>query len=99
MPILSDELTARTRELEEQVYASRMDLERDGVFGYVHSYKNTITSFHRLDRDLRHFLDKRDTEEANRILAEMKELYSQVETEHKSAVNSLSTLSVTASSQ
>jgi hypothetical protein len=95
MSTLSDEFAARTRELEEQLYASRMDLERDGVFGFVHSYKNTIVSFHRLDRDLRHFLDKGDTEEANKVLAEMKELYSQIESEYKTAVNSLSSLSIT----
>jgi len=90
MLILSDELSARVYELEERLFASRMDLEHDNVFDNVHEYKNTIMTFHKLDRDLQHFHDKNDTDEIGKIIADMKAVYSKAEADHKDAIEKLS---------
>jgi hypothetical protein len=92
LPILSDELASRVYELEERLFASRMDLERDEVFDYVHDYKNTIMGFHRLDRDLQHFYEKNEVDETDKIVADMKILFSRAETDHKLAIEKLSTI-------
>ena len=93
---LSDEFTKRASELEEKLFAHRIDLERDDLFAIVHRYKNTIMSFHKLDRDLQHFHSLNDMDEVSNLLAQMKNLYTKVEKEHKSAINKLSTSKRTA---
>jgi len=92
IPTLSDELGLRVYELEEKVYANRMDLERDGIFDDVHEYKNTIMSFHRLDKDLRHFYEINDDDEINNIISDMRILYSKVESDYHISVDKLSKL-------
>jgi len=90
--ILSDELEARTRELEESVYASRLDLERDGAFVITHTHKNLAMTFARLSKDLMYYFERQDTEQANRVLAETKEFYTQIEKQHKPVIDVLSKL-------
>jgi hypothetical protein len=44
---LVEELRARARELEDDVFRFRIDLEADHVFGIVHRYKNMVIQFGR----------------------------------------------------
>jgi|SRR5258707_6492383 len=47
MPALSQELQARSKELEDLVFRFRIDLEADQVFIPIHRYKNLIQLFSR----------------------------------------------------
>ena len=60
--VLFDELRARTRELDNNLYAYRIDLERDNIFVPVHTDKNAARTFTRLveDRDQCSSRGKRD---------------------------------------
>jgi len=92
VPILTDELIVQMNELEDKLFANRMDLERDGVFDSIHTYKNTVTIFIRINKDLGYYLSRQDTGEANRVFSEMASVYFQIEEQHKPLIISLSKL-------
>jgi hypothetical protein len=89
-PILMTEFAARTKELEDSLYIHRLDLERDGVFLPLHTYKNTAKTFTRLLEDRDHYLHHREKSEAQAVSEELRRLYLEIEKQHKPTIELLS---------
>lgn len=89
---LVDELGARVRELEDSLYAFRIDLERDGVFSSVHTYKNTVKTLNMLLSDLSFFQNRGQDQEAREVAGKIRSLYDEIEVQHRSIIEGLSTL-------
>lgn len=92
--VFCDEFGARALELEESVYNNRLDLERDGAFVIAHTYKNLVMTFARLSKDLIYQIERQDSEQADRVLDEVKEYFDQIEEQHKLVIDVLSKLTV-----
>lgn len=80
--------------MEESVYNNRLDLERDGAFVIAHTYKNLVMTFARLSKDLIYQIERQDSEQADRVLDEVKEYFDQIEEQHKLVIDVLSKLTV-----
>jgi hypothetical protein len=89
-PVLVDEFAARTGELENSLYVYRMDLERDGIFLPIHTFKNKAKAFNRLLEDRDHYQSREEQDEVSRISTELRSLYAEIERQHKPVIESLS---------
>ena len=88
--VLASELRARTRELENGLYSSRFDLERDGFFYPVHTYKNLAINFNGLVADRDYYYSRGDKEQTNETSARLADLYPEIDNQHKCIAESLS---------
>lgn len=87
---LVEELQVRTRELEDCLYKFRIDLERDGIFGPVHAYKNVLKAFNLAVQDAVFYGSQADDEErAQQTVAQVSSLYANLETLHKPIIGKL----------
>ena len=85
--VVSDEMATKAKELEDELYRCRMDLERDNVFVPIHTYKNALKTFIQLydeygycqGNDGRHDLYER-----------INELYKEIEILYKSIIKIIS---------
>lgn len=91
-PIVISEFAARTKELEDRLYAYRLDLERDGVFLPLHTYKNTVKTFRRLLEDRDHYEILGDKSKTQMVSNELNSLYVEIEKQHKPLIESLSVI-------
>jgi hypothetical protein len=91
-PVLFDELRARARELENNLYAYRMDLERDSIFIPVHTYKNAARTFNRMAEDRNHYLSRGEIELAHEVYGQMCSLFAEIESQHKPIIERLSSI-------
>jgi hypothetical protein len=82
--ILFNEFYARALDLEEIVYTSKFDLERDNIFDLIHSYKNKIYLFSGLSKDLIHLIN--NIEEAGKVFDQIKKTYSEIENEYNTVI-------------
>lgn len=89
-PVIISEFSARTSELENNLYKFRMDLERDTVFILVHTFKNTAKTFNRLLDDREHYLTAVDEKKANEIGNELLEVFSEIEKQYHPIIDKLS---------
>jgi hypothetical protein len=91
-PVLFDELRARARELENNLYAYRMDLERDSIFIPVHTFKNAARTFNRMVEDRNHYLSRGEKEQAHEVYAQICSLFTEIESQHKPIIERLSSI-------
>lgn len=90
-PAFAEELEARSTELEDCLYRYRLDLERDKVFGPIHTYKNLLKAFNLALKDVM-FYQSKETER-ERMQQEVKQLestYRSMESLHESIIDLLS---------
>jgi hypothetical protein len=91
-PVLFDELRARARELEDNLFAYRMDLERDSMFLPVHTYKNAARTFNRMVEDRNHYLSRGENEQAHEVYEQMCILFAEIESLHKPIIEHVSSI-------
>jgi hypothetical protein len=89
---LRSELESRTNELEEKLFESRVDLERDNLFLVIHSYKNAVKLFVMFIGDLRFHQGANHDTEAQEVKSQMSKVYAQIDSQYGHAVKSLATL-------
>jgi hypothetical protein len=90
-PVMASEFQARAIELENMLYESRIDLERDGIFTALHSYKNLLKTTNRILDDISIFKSHDDeTKKINELLVEIKTIYEDIELTHKSLIDEVS---------
>ncbi len=87
---LSDEVVARTRELEDSLYQFRIDLQRDGLFPPLHTFKNTCRDFSRLISDVNLLQSRGEVHQAADALDIMRKTYQQIESLHAGIIGALS---------
>jgi hypothetical protein len=88
--VLVDEFAAQTNELEDRLYSYRLDLERDGIFICVHTYKNAAKTFNRLLEDRKHLLELGELEQVADIAVQLKEVYGEIEKQYGPIIEDLS---------
>ncbi len=90
-PVLADEFQARVRELEDLLYASRIDLERDGLFARAHGYKNLLKAFGRAINDISILQSQAiDPHDVERMKEELLSTYRRIEVAHRSLIDDIS---------
>ena len=90
--VLFDELGARANELENKLYAFRMDLERDELFLNIHTYKNAVKTFYRLLEDREHYKRSGDTAGSEKVTEELRSLNNKIERLHAPIIETLSVI-------
>jgi hypothetical protein len=88
-PVLITEFAGRTKELEDSLYMHRLDLERDGAFLPLHTYKNTAKMFARLLQDRDHHLNLGEKNQAQTISEELRSVYLEIEKQYKPTIELL----------
>jgi hypothetical protein len=90
-PAFVEELAARTRELENSLYRFRIDLERDGTFGLIHTYKNLLKAFNMILKDIVFCQSKNcEPEEIHGEIEKLRATYDNIEALHKTIIGKLS---------
>jgi len=90
-PVLADEFQARAQELENMLYATRIDLERDGLFARLHGYKNLLKTFSRAIDDVGILRSQvAEPSRVGRIREELHSIYRRIEASHKSLIEDIS---------
>jgi hypothetical protein len=94
-PTFKSELESRVRELEDSLYQFRIDLERDGLFLLVHSYKGLSKEFTRSVGDLVFVLASADPQtNPQNLRQQMRSIYDELDSKHKEVIDKLSAASV-----
>lgn len=93
-PILIDELEARVKELENSIYVYRFDLERDGIFTAIHSYKNSVIVFNKAVSEYLLYQGNGETASASQTYARIRALYTEIDQEHRVLIEDLSKFGV-----
>ena len=91
--ILVDELTARTKELKENLYSCRLDFQRDAIFWPLHTYKNTLQDFNREVSDYAFHNERSDFAKLQEVTINLECLYTKIETQHKPIIEKMSSFS------
>jgi hypothetical protein len=90
-PTFKSELESRVRELEDSLYQFRIDLERDGLFLLVHSYKGLSKEFTRSVADLVFVLASADPQNtAQNLRQQRRSIYQELDSKHKEVIDKLS---------
>lgn len=89
-PAFAEELQMRTGELEDCLYRSRIDLERDGVFEPIHAYKNLLKTFNLAIKDAVFQESRKEEGQTGQGTEQLQSIYASVETLHKSIIDQLS---------
>lgn len=89
-PAFAEELQMWTRELEDCLYRSRIDLERDGVFEPIHAYKNLLKTFNLAIKDAVFQESRKEEGQTGQGTEQLQSIYASVETLHKSIIDQLS---------
>jgi hypothetical protein len=87
---LADELGARSKQLEDALYTYRIDLERDGLFTPVHTYKNTVRLLRMMVADSEFYASRGDDQQRTGKLDELRNLYGEMESQHGTIIQGLS---------
>ena len=87
---LKDELASRTADLENDIFAFRIDLQRDHLFPPLHLFKNTAKNFSMLLSDLIYFRDQKQEREVGDLTDHIRALYEELERQHVSIIEGLS---------
>jgi hypothetical protein len=88
--VLFNELKARSQELEETLYASRMDLERDQIFLSIHSYKNIVKTFIQLAEDFYYFDSQQSKEGKEDLSQALIKNYTELEKQYEVIITMVS---------
>ena len=92
---LQNELKARVNELEDNLYAFRMDLEQDNAFLLLHVYKNALKTFLQYLDDWQFYNSKSDSDvgdSSQKIFQLLQAQYEEIEKIYTSAVKNLSAI-------
>jgi hypothetical protein len=79
----------------EQIYSARFYLEPDGLFELLHDYKDHVLTAKNLLLDWIDLTQNQLAEnrtEINRVIAQLQEVYTQIENEHRQLIQSLAKL-------
>lgn len=88
--ILPEELSNRTKELEETLFQNRMILEKNGMFLDIHAYKNKIVNFNEKLADISYFLEHDEITRAHNFIKELSKLYEDIDESYLRIVKKLS---------
>lgn len=84
------ELDTRVIEMENTLYASRLDLERDDIFVDAHLYKILITDFSRRIGDFSYYQSEGDTSNSADLHKRISEKFKEIEKQHRLLIGKLS---------
>jgi len=76
--------------LEEMIFCSRFDLERDRYFEPVHRFKNDAVNARNLLLDLLEYQQRASAEDRERVLSALREQYQMLDAHHTEVVGLLS---------
>lgn len=90
-PVLLTEFQVRSGEIENLLYQSRIDLERDKIFAEVHGYKTLLKTLGRAAEDISLLKSQDDaTEKLDEVVLQLRHLYDKIESSHKPLIDKVS---------
>lgn len=91
---LADEIAVRALDIENLLYESRIDLQRDGLFAATHTYKNVVKTFSHIANDIRSLRLKDPQADIAQMEQDLKRVFDNIESMYSALVDDISVKSI-----